>query len=250
MRDTDLPIVNALPRVAANAAFFIDFDGTLVEIAPRPDLVEVEPRVRHLLEALRDSYAGAVAIVTGRPLDAVDAFLAPLRLPTAAEHGSVRRDVAGAVHVDRSGVQAAAAAGAQLAPFAEANPGLVLERKQTSVSLHYRQRPELAEACAVAVGEVVSRTAGLKILEGKMVYELKPAGITKGMAVMAFLGEPPFHGRVPVFAGDDLTDEFAFAAVNQAGGVSIKIGEGDTAAQYRTTRDGFLRWAEELARGV
>jgi trehalose 6-phosphate phosphatase len=247
MRKTQPPIVNSLPELATNAAFFIDFDGTLVEIAPRPELVEVEPRVRALLERLGARFDTAVAIVTGRPLAAVDGFLAPLVLATAAEHGAVRRDAAGVVHEDQSWMQAAVAAWAELAPFAEANPGLVLERKQSGVSLHYRQRPELEEACALAVGEAVSRIAGLKILPGKMVFELKPAGITKGTAVTAFLKEPPFKGRVPVYAGDDLTDEYAFAAVNAAGGVSIKIGEGETAARYRSTRDAFLAWAEAAA---
>jgi trehalose 6-phosphate phosphatase len=248
MRETEPPIVNSLPRLAANAAFFIDFDGTLVEIASRPDLVEIDPRVRHVLDGLIARYDGAVAIVTGRPLDAVDAFLAPLHLPVAAEHGAVRRDAAGAVHQDKSGAQAAIAAWAELAPFAEATPGLVLERKQAGVALHYRQRPELEEACAIAIGEAASRIAGLKILPGKMVYELKPAGVTKGTAVAAFLEEPPFTGRVPVYAGDDLTDEYAFDAVNAVGGVSIKIGEGETAAHHRTTREGFLRWAEGRAK--
>jgi trehalose 6-phosphate phosphatase len=234
--------------LSANAAFFIDFDGTLVAIAPRPDLVEIESRVRGLLEALRGHYGGAVAVVTGRPLEQIDAFLAPLVLPIAAEHGSVRRDAAGLVHAALERVWAVTAAAARLAPLVEVNPGLLLERKKTSVALHYRQRPDLAETCALAVGDAVARIAGLDILPGKMVFEVRPKGFNKGTAIAAFLAEPPFRGRVPIYAGDDVTDEYAFVAVNAGGGVSIKIGEGETAAQHRTDREGFLAWAEGLAR--
>jgi trehalose 6-phosphate phosphatase len=236
-----------LPQLSANAAFFIDFDGTLVEIAARPELVEVEPRVRQLLEALRERYGGAVAIVTGRPLDVVDRFLAPLLLPTAAEHGHIRRDAKGMVHADTDGADAVALVLARLAPLVEANPGLVMERKASSGSLHYRQRPELGEICARAVEAAMAGLQGLSMMHGKMVFDIKPAGVSKGTAVAGFLGEAPFKGRLPVYAGDDRTDECAFATVNDLGGVSIKIGDGDTMAKYRTDRESLLAWLRALA---
>jgi trehalose 6-phosphate phosphatase len=235
-----------LPSLSANAAFFIDFDGTLVEIASRPDLVEVEPRVRSLLAALGTRYGRAVAVVTGRPLEVVDALLAPLKLPIAAEHGSVRRDATGRVHLETEGIEALAAAALRLEPLVAANRGLLLERKTASAALHYRQRPDLAEVCASAVREAAAGKDGLVILPGKMVYELRPAGIDKGTAVAAFLGEAPFRGRLPVYAGDDFTDEHAFATVNAAGGLTIKVGEGETTAAYQTDRQGLLAWAEGL----
>lgn len=239
-------MTRSLPPVPANTAFFIDFDGTLVDIAPRPDLVEVEPRVRHLLESLSGKFDQAVAVVTGRPLDVVDGFLAPLKLAVAAEHGSVRRDASGHLHTDKRGVEAVEAAAARLQPLVEANPGLILERKQASVALHYRQRPDLAQVCKDAVEDVVASTEGIGILPGKMVFELKPKGIDKGVAVRAFLDEAPFRGRVPVFIGDDVTDEHAFAVVNALGGISIKIDDGVTAAQYRTDRQGLFAWMSDL----
>jgi trehalose 6-phosphate phosphatase len=237
----------SLPQVSPNAAFFIDFDGTLVAIAPEPHLVEVEPRVPELLRGLGERYGKAVAIVTGRSLRVVDRFLAPLELPTAAEHGSVRRDAAGRVHEDAGPSEMVEAVANRLEPLVQSNAGLLLERKKTSVALHYRQRPDLAEACATAVKDVASDAPEFVILPGKMVFELRPKGVDKGMAVQAFLGEAPFRGRVPVYAGDDVTDEHAFAVVNEAGGVTIKIGDGDTAARYRTDRDGLLAWFEALA---
>jgi trehalose 6-phosphate phosphatase len=237
----------SLPPISANAAFFIDFDGTLVAIAPRPDLVHVEPRVRHVLERLSARFDHAVAVITGRPLDAVDGFLAPLELPVAAEHGSIRRDAAGRVHADTHSIETVKGVAARLAPLVEANPGLILERKQTSVALHYRQRPELGEMCKDAVEKAVAGTNGLAILPGKMVFEVRPQGLDKGTAVKAFLDEPPFRGRVPVYMGDDVTDEDAFVAVNALGGVTIKIDDGNTKAQYRTDRPGLVAWLESLA---
>ena len=235
-----------LPPVGRNSAFFFDFDGTLVEIASRPDLVQVEPRVRDLLRALDDRFGGAVAVVTGRPLDVVDGFLAPLVLPTAAEHGSVRRDASGQMHADKRGAAAVDAAHRRLKPLAEANPGLILERKSSSVALHYRQSPDLAAACAAAVEEVVANNPGLVILPGKMVFELKPKGVDKGVAVRAFLEEAPFKGRTPIFAGDDVTDEHAFAVVNTLGGITLKIDDGETQAAYRTDRHGLFDWLQGL----
>jgi len=235
-----------LPPVGENTALFFDFDGTLVEIAPRPDLVHVEQRVLDLLQSLGDRFDHALAVVTGRPLDVVDGFLAPLKLPVAAEHGSIRRDAQGHVHADERGAEAVDAAEQQLKPLAEANAGLILERKTVSVALHFRQQPELVHECSAAVEEVVAQNPGLVILPGKMVFELKPQGVDKGVAVRSFLDEAPFKGRVPVYMGDDVTDEHAFAVVNALGGITIKIDDGETQARYRTDREGLFDWLAGL----
>ncbi|MEM7398993.1 MAG: trehalose-phosphatase, partial [Pseudomonadota bacterium] len=160
-------MTNNLPDVPPASAFFFDFDGTLVAIAPRPELVTVEPEVREVLEALLARYGGAVAIVTGRPLDVVDAFLAPIQLATAAEHGSVRRASSGSLHFDEGDAHAVEAAYAALAPLVEEHKELILERKQSSLSLHYRQRPDLAASCEAAVRDVVADNPSLVILPGK-----------------------------------------------------------------------------------
>ncbi|MEM8573002.1 MAG: trehalose-phosphatase [Pseudomonadota bacterium] len=239
-------MTNNLPDVPPASAFFFDFDGTLVAIAPRPELVTVEPEVREVLEALLARYGGAVAIVTGRPLDVVDAFLAPIQLATAAEHGSVRRASSGSLHFDEGDAHAVEAAYAALAPLVEEHKELILERKQSSLSLHYRQRPDLAASCEAAVRDVVADNPSLVILPGKMVFELKPKGVNKGEAVRAILNEAPFKGRTPIFVGDDVTDEHAFEVVNALGGLSIKIDEGRTIANYRTDRKGLFDWLFRL----
>ena len=234
-------MVKMLPKPPANSAFFFDFDGTLVDIAPRPDLVHVEPQVFELLSGLETQVEGAVAVVTGRPLDVVDAFLSPLRLPVAAEHGAIRRDSAGRLHRKAADPALVETAYRALAPFVEANSGLVLERKQSSLALHYRQRPELADSCAAAAA-AAGKAPDLIVLPGKMVFEIKPKGVDKGEAVRAFLDEAPFKGRIPIFAGDDVTDEHGFELVNARGGLSIKIGDGETKADYRTDRNGLFEW--------
>lgn len=239
---------NSLPSVTDNAAFFIDFDGTLVEIAERPHLVEVEPRVLDLLRALIRRLDGAVAVLTGRPIATVDDFLSPLRLPTGAEHGAVRRDFEGTVHRDFEGRESLTVVGEALERLVAQNEGLELERKESSVALHYRRRPELADLAKAAVGRAVDDAPDLHVLDGKMVLEVKVEGLDKGLALEAFMAEDPFLGRVPVMIGDDVTDEYAFAAANKAGGISIKIGEGDTLAAYRTDRQGFLDWLSAFVR--
>lgn len=239
-----------LPDVPRQSAFFFDFDGTLVAIAPRPDLVAVEPHVRDVLTGLSSAFEGALAIVTGRPIDVVDGYMAPLRLATAAEHGSVRRDARGGMHIDEGNAAAVEAAHAALEGFAKDKPGLLLERKSSSIALHYRARPELQAACEAAVQKVVAGNPELVILPGKMVFELKPKGVDKGEAVRAFLGEAPFKGRTPVFIGDDVTDEHAFAVVNALGGISVKIDDGDTLAHYRTDRKGLFDWLFQLVERV
>jgi trehalose 6-phosphate phosphatase len=240
-------MIKSLPSVTAPAAFFIDFDGTLVAIAERPDLTHVEPSSVLLLEGLCARFGDAVAIVSGRPLSAIDAFLAPLKMAVAAEHGAVRRDAQGRVHRDLEATKAVAAAGARLKPFAAAHEGLVLEMKESSAALHYRQRPELRALAERAAEEALAGLGGVQLLRGKMVLEIKPEGIDKGKAIEAFLQETPFRGKPPVMIGDDVTDEYGFRAVNERGGFSIKIGAGDTAAAYRTEREGFLRWLAALA---
>lgn len=238
-----------LPALGANFAFFFDFDGTLVAIAPRPEDVHVEPRVSDVLRKLSDQFGHAVAVVTGRPLDVVDGFLAPLKLATAAEHGSIRRDASGHVYADTRSLQAIVAVGNTLAPFVADNPGLLLERKQTAVALHYRQRPELVEICRDAVEDALGNADGVVVLPGKMVFEVRPKGCNKGVAVEAFLDEVPFKGRVPVYMGDDVTDEDAFAVVNALGGITIKIDDGETQAQFRTDREGLFDWLSSLRDG-
>lgn len=233
---------------AGRHAFFFDFDGTLAEIAERPDAVHLEARAIDALTALTEASGGAVAVVTGREIQAIDHFLAPMLLPVAGVHGVEQRRPSGDIYSAKIDEQAARAVEAELAPLASAQPGLMLERKRGALALHYRARPDLEHDCLAWVERAISHVADVTLTRGKMVVEARFHRATKGTAIMDFRQEPPFAGRVPVFAGDDVTDEDAFAVVNTLGGLSIKVGPGETQAHYRTEGvQTFLDWLCDMA---
>lgn len=239
--DLDLP-----PLAVADAALFLDFDGTLAEIAPRPDAVVVPPAVIALLQGLAERLGGALAIVSGRRLADLDHFLAPLQLPAAAEHGALRRLASGRLTESRPPDLGYVTGVAE--ELASHYPGLHMERKTSSVALHYRQQPGLAQTCLAAMAEACERTPGTELLHGKCVVEVKPLGVDKGLALACFMKEPPFAGRQPWFAGDDLTDEPGFEWVRGAGGTTLKVGAGASLAQHRMEGPAQLRaWLAESA---
>lgn len=229
-------------------AMFLDFDGTLVEIAETPDAVHVAQTTRATLVRLQKLLDGALAIVTGREIAIVDAMLSPFRCPVAGVHGLTRRDAEGREHDKPIPPSFLDAAERQLATLAAKNPGLLVERKSHAVALHYRGRPSLEAACIAAMEELIALDERVCLVRGKMVIEARPIGGDKGSAVVDFLAERPFAGRRPVFAGDDVTDEDAFRVVNDRNGVTLKIGGGESRARYRLDDTAaFLHWLETTA---
>ncbi len=220
-----------LPRITADTALFLDFDGTLVELASQPEAVEVPAQLVSTLASLSHRLGGALAMVSGRRLADLDHFLAPLRLAAAAEHGAVCRDALGALtgagQIDIQHVLHAAQR------LLQQHPGLRLEEKTHAISLHYRQAPELEKLCLQKMREAVAISDGLELMQGKCVIDIKPAGVSKGTAIAALMTQPPFAGRQPVFAGDDVTDEAGFEQVQRMGGQAIKVGPGTTLARHR-----------------
>lgn len=219
------------PRLTPDAALFLDFDGTLVALAETPEAIEVPPALVALLTDLHELLGGALAIVSGRQIDAIDRFLAPLRLPAAGEHGVQRRDAEGRMQEQRAPDLGFVLEACN--ELAGAHPGLLVERKHAAIALHYRMAPDLEAVCREAMVRVLDGQPQLELLHGKFVFEVKPAGINKGIAIDAFMHEAPFAGRVPVFAGDDTTDESGFAVVQPRGGIAIKVGSGPTQALHR-----------------
>ncbi len=235
---------HALPRIGPRSALFLDFDGTLVELAAQPEAVQLPPDLLPALTQLAARLSGALAIVSGRKLADLDGFLAPLQLPTAAEHGAQQRRLpAGEVFtLAKPDLREALALITALAPR---HPGLRVEIKSAAIALHYRHAPELQALALQLMTEAARRTPGAELLCGKCVVELKPAGISKGSAIEAFMAAAPFAGRLPLFAGDDVTDEAGFAAVQQLGGHGIKVGEGATLAHYRcATPVALFQWLQ------
>jgi trehalose 6-phosphate phosphatase len=215
-------------------AVFTDFDGTLVEIAETPDAVEVSSNLADQLDRTARDFDRAFAVITGRAIADIDRFLSPLHLPVAGAHGAQRRRADGTLQeLDASISVAADEIADHLQPLVQANPDLLLEPKEGAVALHFRQAPELEQACLIAMQEAVAVHPDFTLVEGKMVIEARPAGFDKGSALRAFMQEEPFVGRIPIFIGDDKTDEDAFRVAQELGGIGIKLGSGETVARMR-----------------
>jgi len=231
-------------------ALFLDFDGTLVNLAPEPDSVVPAPDLIEMLQRLQELSNGALAVVSGRPVVQLDHYLAPLHLPAAGVHGLERRDASGRL------IQLSAPDTAHLmeslAPLVARHPGLLLEPKRGALALHYRKAPHLEEACIEAMNHAVSCVPGFSVLRGKMVVEAKAALADKGDAIASFMREAPFAGRRPVFVGDDVTDEAGFEWVqSHGGGFGIKIGEGQSKANMRLDNPAALhQWLEQALRAA
>lgn len=235
----------ALPPARDDWALFLDVDGTLVEIAETPEGVTPDSRLPGILTAVSQRLGGAVALVSGRRIETLDRFFAPLRLPAAGLHGLERRDAAGELR-RAPPTPAIREAAAKAGAFAAAHPGILLEDKGATVALHFRQAPEAGPAATAFAEALAAALPGTLLQKGKMVVEIRPAGEDKGSVIAAFMDEAPFRDRMPVFAGDDVTDEAGFAMVNRLKGHSIRIGDGAaTAARYRLPTVGaLLSWLE------
>ncbi|HWH82191.1 MAG TPA: trehalose-phosphatase [Burkholderiaceae bacterium] len=226
----------APPTLPDTAALFLDFDGTLVPIAPRPQDVHVPPWVLPVLRVWQARLHGALAIVSGRPIAQLDAFLEPLRLCAAGAHGAEWRALPSG-RIERFGVAPPPALVDAARRLAADHFGLLLELKASGCSLHYRARPELGHACGEALAAALAAEPGAALqwewLHGQCVYELKQRAFSKGTAVAALLALPAFAGRVPVFVGDDVTDEDGIVAAQAAGGWGVSVGPGLSAAHFR-----------------
>lgn len=227
---------------------FLDLDGTLAPIAETPGQAYIPPPTLVLLRQLYGACKGALAIVSGRDAPDIERMLSPLTLPYAALHGAHFKGPDGTV--ERSAINQAALADIvnTLTREAAAMPGTLLERKALSVAFHYRHAPHLAERVQASVARALAyHHRSFEAQKGKMVVEIKPKGVNKGAAITRFMAEAPFRNRTPLMAGDDLTDESAFAVVNALGGISIKVGSGPTQAHSRLPDPQALRdWLAEL----
>ncbi|WP_336927017.1 trehalose-phosphatase [Altererythrobacter palmitatis] len=214
----------------ARIGLFLDFDGTLVELAPGPDAIAVPADLAVRLERLGERLGGALALVSGRSAADLRRHLGPGLLTLAGSHGA--HIVAPDGSVLRQGSPLPGAVSEHLRLFASRS-GLLFEEKAHGGALHYRARPELGDQ-ATDFAKQLAQHHGLATKEGKCVIELVWPGADKGGAAHLLCGNMPFAGTIPVFIGDDITDEDGFAACIRMGGFGIKVGEGGaTCARYR-----------------
>jgi trehalose 6-phosphate phosphatase len=215
----------SLPAPDRDYCLFLDFDGTLVDLMPRPDDVSRDAALVSLLDTTARNLAGAMAIVSGRQIDAIDALIAPLELPIAGVHGYERRAADGVVYRPTPDMDRLSVLRDWLQRFVAGHAGLLLEDKVSALAVHYRNAPFLGE-------EVRQRLMGLKsvygdefeLIEGSAVVEIKPATHSKATAVEAYMQEAPFAGRTPIYIGDDTTDCDGFVAVERHEGMAIAVG--------------------------
>ena len=231
---SDTPNAEGAAPIPPNLAIFTDFDGTLVELAETPDAIVVPQELTHDIEHVRRVLGGAFAVISGRAVADLDRYL-PQGIALAGGHGVERRRADGTIADEApTGPDAAGDIAERLSGFVRSHPKLILEPKHGAVALHYRRAPDLAESCLAAMADAIADAPGYHVLEGKMVVEARGPGAGKGNAIRAFMQEPPFRGRIPVFFGDDTTDEEGFVAAQELGGVGVKVGDGEPAAHVRT----------------
>lgn len=238
-----LPKPRPLPGFG-DTALFLDLDGTLAAIEPRPEDVKPEPWRTQLLLELGERLGGRLAVISGRSLEEVDRILEGSVTAIAAVHGLVRRKADGGLEQAPPDPDLPRAR-QRLEDLASVHPGLTLEDKGLSVALHYRLAPEADEVVRSEARSVAADT-GLRLQLGDMVAELCTPGLDKGSAVRAFMKETPFKGAAPVFVGDDLTDEHGFRAARNLGGAGVLVGPlRPTAAELRLDSvDAVRAWLE------
>jgi trehalose 6-phosphate phosphatase len=242
----DDPLLGVPP---GNLALFLDVDGTMLDIAPVPEAVRVPEGLSLALASLYESLDGALAIISGRPIQQIDQLFKPLLLPASGEHGfEIRRipdkpverlQPPAALHLLRPNV----------VELAKRMLGVIPEFKSGTIALHFRQVPTMEGPLLRSIEEMLAPYAGEFVIQpGKMVYEIKPRGVDKGRAISQLMMAPPFESRTPVFVGDDVTDEYGFAAVRERNGRAIHVGGGHGAADATLPSPAHVRaWLSRLA---
>lgn len=212
------------PPLPPEAALFLDFDGTLVEIAPVPDAVQVPPGLLSVLDGLARRLDGALAVVSGRPMEDLDRYL-PLPIVKVGDHGAALRLGPAAPVIGPNLPLPPPEWRARAADLAARFAGMLLEDKAHGFVLHYRLAgPEAGAAARELLSALVAEDPErFTLLAARRAWEVRPRGVSKASAVAALMTRPPFAGRVPVFIGDDVTDEEGMAEARAAGGLGLRL---------------------------
>lgn len=243
--DTSVALRMPPESLLDGASLFIDFDGTLVELARHPDGVAVTDTLRALLARLHARHSGRVAIVSGRSIAQLDALLGPVArlIALSGSHGCEHRwDGISAHPIVPPSLEHVAVA---MRDFAAVRPGMLVEEKSFGVALHYRGAPDAEEeACRLAIA--LAAEYALVAQHGKMVIEVRPPGSDKGVPVRRLMARARMAGTRPIFLGDDLTDEAGFHAAQKLGGAGVLVGPPrPTIARYRLPEPAAARdWLE------
>lgn len=234
------------PTPSHDWALFLDVDGTLLDLAVSPDAVHVPPDLIGDLRRLHEALDGAIALVSGRRLETLDALFAPLQLPAIGLHGLQRRNgLSDEHHVPHEFASILAAARDLAAKY----PGALIEDKGITIALHWRNAPAAEEPLHEFASSALIDLPGYCLQPGHDVLELRPDGHDKGDAIVALMDTDDFRGRTPVFIGDDFTDEHGFDAVNARHGISVLVGTRTNSAATHALHDprAVRAWLREAA---
>ncbi len=249
--DRAIALVESIRQALApgdRICLFLYFDGTLLDLAETPNAIAVDGALPGLLTRVAATLDGALALVSGRPIDELDLLLEPLRLPAAGIHGFERRDSRGAMHRAPPRRSALDTVRHRFLEFVATDQRLLLEDKGESLALHYRRAPEVSTAVSDFANRIVEDLPpGFALQPGDMVIEVKSQLFSKGLAVQEFMREAPFEGRRPVMIGDDFTDVDAFRVVEFLGGLSIAVGDRIQGRERLANPATVRRLLEELA---
>jgi trehalose 6-phosphate phosphatase len=222
-------------------ALMLDMDGTLIDLGPTPDAVVVTPGLTDTLVSLRNRLGGALAVVTGRSIETVDRLLGAAPGAVAGEHGGAIRHARNAA-IERPDLPSPPAVWLEAAEaLVAAFPGALLERKARGFALHYRLAPPAGPVFHAVLRALVANSSGFQLLPAHMLWEIRPLGTDKGRAVEALMARAPFSGRLPVFIGDDVTDEDGMRAARELGGAGFRVD-----AAFRDT-NGVRSWLSRSA---
>ena len=219
----------------------LDLDGTLLDLAPRPDAVVVPSGLPEVLRALRTLLGDAIAVVTGRPVEMVDALLRDTVFAVAGEHGGAIRHEPGQAVERRPLPSPPTEWLVEAERLATAHPGALLEHKARGFALHYRAAPAAAQPLREALARLLATSSEFELLPAHMLWEVRPRGADKAKAVTDLMDRPPFRGRLPVFIGDDVTDEDGIAAAASMGGVGLRVQDSFSDAS------GVRAWLQRIA---
>lgn len=223
--DMELAEISLVPDLR-KCAILLDIDGTILDLAPSPQQVWVPPGLRRSLARLDGLTGGAMALVSGRSLHDIDLIFSPLESAAIGGHGAELRAAAGAAPTGRV-APLSPALKRKLAGVTEIGPGILAEDKGYSLALHYRLAPDKEAELRAAVEAICATAApdSVEILPGKLVMEIKAAGVSKASAVCDLMTYPPFAGRNPIFIGDDTTDVPVFGVIPKFGGLAFSVGK-------------------------
>lgn len=206
-----------------DAALLLDLDGTLLDFAATPETVVVPAGLPDALRTIRDQLGGALAVVTGRTIAIIDTLLGDVPLAVAGEHGGAVRRSPGAA-IERPDLKSPPQHWLERGAMLEtAHPGSRFEPKPRGFGMHFRLAPDSGPAIHAALSDMIAESEDFHLLSGQMMWEIRPRGVDKGHGVERLMQQSPFHGRVPVFIGDDVTDEDGLRVARAMGGAGLWV---------------------------